>query len=68
VGIAPNLYTRLFEVGERKRKNDDGKIIKWNPRSSFPQLLRAYSETAARVAEEEKLKVFKTHLKEKGYS
>lgn len=68
VGIAPNLYTRLFEVGERKRKNDDGKIIKWNPRSSFPQLLRAYSETAARVSEEEKLKVFRNRLKEKGYS
>jgi deoxycytidylate deaminase len=68
VGIAPSLYMRLFEVGERKRKNEDGKIIKWNPRVSFPQLLRAYSEAAARVAEEEKLKVFRNRLSEERYS
>jgi deoxycytidylate deaminase len=68
VGIAPSLYTRLFEVGERKRKDGDGKIIKWSPRNSFPQLLRAYSEGAARVAEDQKLTVFKTRLSEERYS
>lgn len=68
VGIAPSLYMKLFEVGERKRKDTEGRILKWNPRVSFPQLLHAYSETAARVAENQKIDVFKKQLSEEGYS
>ncbi len=68
VGIAPSLYMRLFELGERKRKNDDGKIIRWSPRDSLPQFFDAYFEFAARYAEEEILTVFRNRLKENGYS
>jgi cytidine deaminase len=68
VGIAPNLYTRLFEVGERSRKNKYGIITKWQPHSSFPQLLDLYSEDAVRIAENKKLESFRQLLIEKGYS
>lgn len=52
VGISPNKYIDLFKY--KKRKNKDGKIVTWNPASSFPSvsmILPAYIDVEASITD-----------------
>ncbi len=67
VGIAPSVYAELFKsTPGRKRKDKDGKIIKWTASSSFPHLSVSYSADAVGVAETAMINYFSRKLVEKG--
>ncbi len=66
VGIAPTLYTALFEASSKRRKAADGSIAKWIPLEAFPHNFPAYSEHASKIAETEMLEIFNSGLREIG--
>jgi len=41
VGIAPSKYFELFSM--KKRKDDRGKVVKWNKQSAFPESEQYYN-------------------------
>jgi deoxycytidylate deaminase len=67
VGVAPTIYGPIFSLGQKVRKDDEGRIKKWTGSKSFPQLLESYSEQASRTAEKEMLKAFNAELAKKGF-
>jgi hypothetical protein len=65
VGIAPSVYADVFKsTPSRKRKDKDGKIIKWTTSFSFPHLSVSYSADAAGVAETAMINDFSRKLVE----
>jgi deoxycytidylate deaminase len=66
VGIAPSVYSQLFHLGNKKRKEKDGTIIKWNSSTNFPHTFTAYSENNNRVLETKTIDDFNTELMEIG--
>lgn len=65
VGIAPTLYSTLFEASKKKRKSTDGSITNWIPLSSFPQESIAYSQYALTVPETDAFNEFRLQLEKR---
>jgi cytidine deaminase len=67
VGVAPRRYFEFFAVSNRKRKNKDGSLVRWQRTDAKPYLPEYMSTASARVAaEQEEIKLFFNCLKEKG--
>jgi deoxycytidylate deaminase len=69
VGIGPTLYKSLFAMDDSQedtRKDSVGNFVTWTKKNAFPQLLKSYSEHAARTAEKETLDYFNVQLEDRG--
>jgi cytidine deaminase len=65
-GISPSVYQHLFSITDKRRKENDGKLVKWNASESKPRLHVSYSAWTTNIAETEVLACFEELRKGKG--